>query len=175
MSAPDPGSRTVRSGRRDLLESVREATEADGPRICELADQLIASVVGQRGGGELMADALPDGTERAGLAEITRMLADDRGRVVVGSLDQVVVGFATCRVDDRREPPVGRLGACYVEPDARGVGVGRLLLDATVSWLEERGCQEVDGMALPGDREAKNFYEAAGFKARLLTMHRRRS
>jgi hypothetical protein len=26
-------------------------------------------------------------------------------------------------------------------------------------------------MALPGDREAKNFFEASGFKARLLTMH----
>ncbi len=172
MSGPDPGPRPVRSGR--LLESVREATEADGPRICELADELIATVVGQRGGAELMADVLPGGTDRAGLAEITGILADGRGRVVVGSLDRVVVGFATCRVDDQRQPPVGRLGACYVEPDARGVGVGRLLLEATVSWLEDQGCRQVDGLALPGDREAKNFYESAGFKARLLTMHRRR-
>jgi hypothetical protein len=31
----------------------------------------------------------------------------------------------------------------------------------------------VDGIALPGDRQAKNFYESAGFKARMLTMHRR--
>ena len=153
---------------------MREATGADGPRLCELADQLVASVVEQRGGAELMADALPGGTGRVGLVAINQLLADDRARVVVGSLDRSVVGFATCRVDDRRHPPVGRLGACYVEPDARGVGVGRLLLDATVGWLEERGCQGVDGMALPGDRGAKNFYEAAGFKARLLTMHRRR-
>jgi GNAT superfamily N-acetyltransferase len=138
-----------------------------------LADELIASVVGQRGGSQLMADALPIGSEGAGPEAITRLLADDRARVVVGSLDQVIVGFATCQMDERH-PPVGRLGACYVEPDARGVGVGRLLLDATVSWLEEHGCEGVDGVALPGDREAKNFYEAAGFKARLLTMHRRR-
>ncbi len=153
---------------------MRTATAADGPRLCGLIDDLIASVAGQRGGTQLMADLLPPGTDRAGPEEITRMLGDERGRVVVGSLDQVIVGFATCRVDDRRHPPVGRLGACYVEPDARGVGVGRLLLDATVAWLEEQGCQEVDGLALPGDREAKNFYESAGFKARLLTMHRRR-
>ena len=38
--------------------------------------------------------------------------------------------------------------------------------------MEERGCRWVDGTALPGDRGAKNFYESAGFKARLLTMHR---
>jgi GNAT superfamily N-acetyltransferase len=64
------------------------------------------------------------------------------------------------------------LDACYVEPGARGVGLGRLLLDTTASWLAARGCRGVDGVALPGDREAKNFYESAGFKARLLTMHR---
>jgi GNAT superfamily N-acetyltransferase len=52
------------------------------------------------------------------------------------------------------------------------VGLGRLLLESSVSWLEQSGCRDMDGVALPGDREAKNFYEAAGFKARLLTMHR---
>ena len=67
---------------------------------------------------------------------------------------------------------LGHLDVCYVEPDARGVGLGRLLLDGVVGWLNGRGCVGVDGLALPGDREAKNFYEAAGFKARLLTMHR---
>ena len=64
------------------------------------------------------------------------------------------------------------LDACYVEPGARGVGLGRLLLDAAVAWLEAQGCPGVDGVALPGDRAAKSFYESAGFKARLLTMHR---
>jgi hypothetical protein len=52
------------------------------------------------------------------------------------------------------------------------VGVGRLLLDRSLAWLGERGCAGVDGTALPGDRTAKTFYESAGFKARLLTMHR---
>ena len=66
----------------------------------------------------------------------------------------------------------GVLDACYVEPEARGVGMGRLLMEAAVAWLEEPGCAGVDGTALPGDRQAKNFFESAGFKARMLTMHR---
>jgi GNAT superfamily N-acetyltransferase len=66
----------------------------------------------------------------------------------------------------------GILDACFVETGARGVGVGRLLLDAVLSWVEARGAHGMDGTALPGDRAAKNFYESAGFKARLLTMHR---
>ena len=52
------------------------------------------------------------------------------------------------------------------------MGLGRLLLDAVGGLAGGRGCRGVDGTALPGDREAKNFYESAGFKARLLTMHR---
>jgi ribosomal protein S18 acetylase RimI-like enzyme len=61
---------------------------------------------------------------------------------------------------------------CYVEPSARQVGVGRALLDALVSAFVTSGCRGVDVPALPGDREMKNLLERAGFKARLITMHR---
>ncbi|MBV8949825.1 MAG: GNAT family N-acetyltransferase, partial [Actinobacteria bacterium] len=70
------------------------------------------------------------------------------------------------------EASIGALDACYVEPEARGVGVGRALLDDLVRWFESTGCRGVDAAALPGDRDTKNFFEAAGFKARLITMHR---
>jgi hypothetical protein len=46
------------------------------------------------------------------------------------------------------------------------------LVEAAVSWLEGQGAVGVDGTALPGDRQAKNFFESAGFKARVLTMYR---
>jgi ribosomal protein S18 acetylase RimI-like enzyme len=104
---------------------------------------------------------------------LDRVLDDARTRVVVGTLDQAVIGFAMCHVvDDGDQGRRGVLDACYVEPGARGVGVGRLLLESLVSWLEARGCEGVDGVALPGDRGAKNFYESAGFKARMITMYR---
>jgi GNAT superfamily N-acetyltransferase len=64
------------------------------------------------------------------------------------------------------------LEACYVESGARGVGLGHLLVDAAVSWFGDQGVEGVDGTALPGDRLAKNFFESAGFKARMLTMYR---
>ncbi len=59
-----------------------------------------------------------------------------------------------------------------MEPGARGVGVGRALLDDLVAWFSASGCRGADASALPGDRATKNFYEAAGFKARLITVHR---
>jgi GNAT superfamily N-acetyltransferase len=60
----------------------------------------------------------------------------------------------------------------YVEPLARGVGVGELMLGALVEWCRARGCTGVDVNALPGDRSTKSLLEQAGFAARKIVMHR---
>ena len=152
------------------MEAVREAVPTDAQRYADLEDELLAALMVQRGGALAFEPADRSDESPASLAAL---LEDRSHLVVMGTLDSVVTGFAHSHVVDldghgRR----GVLDACYVEPEARGVGLGRLLLDTTVDWLRRRGCLGVDGMALPGDRGAKNFYEAAGFKARLLTMHR---
>ncbi len=149
------------------MEAVREAMPADAQRYAELEAEFLAALVAQRGGALAIDPLSVDG------GPPLPVLLEDRARLVlVGTLDSVVTGFAHSHVVDleghgRR----GVLDACYVEPGARGVGLGRLLLDEVMSWLRRQGCLGVDGVALPGDRGAKNFYEAAGFKARLLTMH----
>ena len=60
----------------------------------------------------------------------------------------------------------------YVEPGARGVGVGEAVMDAVVTWSESKGCRGIDGFALPGDRETKNFFERFGLTARAILVHR---
>ena len=133
----------------------------------DLGRELVRDITSQRGGsllvtGDRLAAEVGDQPGR-----LDALLDDARSRVMVGTLDHVVIGFAVCHVvDDGDQARRGVLDACYVEPEARGVGVGRLLLEALLAWLEERGCDGVDGVALPGDRGAKNFYESAGFKAR---------
>jgi GNAT superfamily N-acetyltransferase len=59
----------------------------------------------------------------------------------------------------------------FVEEGARGVGLGEAILEDLVAWFADRGCVGVDAPALPGHRQAKNFFEAHGFVARLLVMH----
>jgi GNAT superfamily N-acetyltransferase len=103
---------------------------------------------------------------------LDRLMADARRRVLVGTVDDVVVGLAMGRIDAVGETTLGIVDAFYVEPDARGVGVGRVLVEDLVAWFTASGCRGVDVTALPGDRQTKNFLEGAGFKARLLTMHR---
>jgi len=155
------------------VESARPAQREDAERCAALCRAALAELEGQRGGAlfarretGLVAKALlrPGGLDR--------LLGDERRQVVVGVLDGVVVGLIVARVDMVGEAPVGVVDACYVEPEARGVGVGRAMLDAAVAWLTASGCRGVDASALPGDRATKRFFEGAGFKARLVVMHR---
>jgi GNAT superfamily N-acetyltransferase len=128
----------------------------------------VGELAGQRG-GNLFADAL------LGAGPLEETLAgalDDPDRVlVVGTTDGVPVGFASARYDGTRRQPVGVIETVYVEPSARQVGVGEVILEVIVSWCAARGCRGVDAPALPGSRPAKAFFEDHGFLARLLVMH----
>jgi GNAT superfamily N-acetyltransferase len=104
---------------------------------------------------------------------VAAWFADGGGtsRLLAGTIDGLVVGLAAATV--RAGPPiVGRIECCYVEPAARGVGVGASLVTALIGWFTDTGCSGVDALALPGDREMKQLLETAGFKTRLLVLHR---
>jgi len=155
------------------VEEVRPAIAADAERCAELCRQALAELDGARGGplfarreSGLVAKAL---LRPGGLA---RLLADGRRRIFVGTLDDAVVALAVGRVDEVGEASIGVVDGCYVEEGARRVGVGRALLDALVTSFAAAGCRGIDVPALPGDRDMKNLLESAGFKARLVTMHR---
>jgi GNAT superfamily N-acetyltransferase len=155
------------------VEGTRPARRDDADRCAELCREALDDLQRARGGPlfarretGLIAKALmrPGGLDR--------LLADPRRTVLVGTVDDTVVGMAIGRVDDVGEVSLGIIDACFVEPRARGVGVGGALLEGLVSWFAAAGCRGVDVSALPGDRETKNLLEATGFKARLITMHR---
>lgn len=154
------------------MEAVREAILGDQLRLSELADELKASIVGARGGPLLLASLGGSAQSAFSTSVFSEHLADDRRRLLVGTLDGSVTGFAACHfvsLDDGTL--LGLIDACYVEPEARDMGLGNLLVAAALEWLRLQGCTGVDGTALPGDRQAKGFFETAGFKARMLVMH----
>jgi GNAT superfamily N-acetyltransferase len=69
----------------------------------------------------------------------------------------------------------GRLGVVdevYVDPGARALGVGEVLMADLVAWCRDQGCFGVDSLALPGDRATKNFFESFGLVARAIVVHR---
>ncbi len=90
-----------------------------------------------------------------------------------GTFDEVVVGVGAGHVATRGSERVGTIDCCYVEADARGVGVGTALAEALVQWFNAADCVAVDAPALPGDRATKQLFESLGLSARLLILHRR--
>jgi GNAT superfamily N-acetyltransferase len=94
-------------------------------------------------------------------------------RVAVGTIDGVPLGYAVAHIDVLDD--TGRLAVVtdlYVDPEARGVGVGEALMNHLVAWATDEGCFGIDSVALPGDRHTKNFFESFGLVARSLTVHR---
>jgi GNAT superfamily N-acetyltransferase len=103
---------------------------------------------------------------------LDRLLDDRRRLVEVAELAGELVGFLALRIEYVADFLLGTIEACYVRAGARGNGAGRALVEAALRWCSAQGCSALDAPALPGDRASKSLYEAAGFKARLVTMHR---
>ena len=152
------------------MEGVRPATEADLPRLAELARAGIAELAPMKGGVVWAArDARPEPLEDS----LAMVMDDPAARVVVGTIDDVAVGFAVTRLEQLANGTcLGVIEDIFVEEEARSVGVGEAMINDLVAWCDEQGCVGIDAMALPGHRATKNFFEESGFTARKLVMHK---
>ena len=151
-------------------EAARTATEADIPQVATLAGAATAEKLGQKGGA-LWARR----EARPAPQEATLRSALDRTdhEVAVGTLDGVVVGYGVVRAETLLDGGLlGVIEDIYVDPAARAVGVGETLMNHLIDWCRARGCFGVDSLALPGDRETKNFFESFGLVARAIMVHR---
>jgi len=137
----------------------------------ELARAAMSELEPMRGGAvwkarEARAEPVEEGLER--------LLEDPDARVIVATIDGVVVGYAVTRAERLGDGSVlGVIDDIFVEEGARQVGLGEAMVSDIVAWCEEHACRGIDAMALPGHRATKNFFEESGFTARKLVMHRR--
>ena len=150
--------------------AVRPATEGDISSIVTMADAAAASLNESRGGKlMLLREAPPPNAD-----QIRTWLDAGDMAVRVGTLDDVPVAAAVARVEQLTEDTrLAVVTMLWVDEEARGVSVGEALLADLVVWARDAGCESIDAYALPGERVTKNFFEAAGFKARLLTVSHR--
>ncbi|MCJ7670973.1 MAG: GNAT family N-acetyltransferase [Acidimicrobiia bacterium] len=138
-------------------------------RIVELARTLRAELVELRG-GPLWADREAPGEPLE--ATLTAWLASPEWSVVVGCIDDAVLGYGVVEIETLRSGSrLGVIHELFVEVDARSVGVGEAMAGALVGFCRGRQCVGIDARALPGHRAAKNFFEEQGFKARAIVMH----
>jgi GNAT superfamily N-acetyltransferase len=152
------------------MESARAATTADVPALAEFARGLRDEWRGMRGGSLwAVREAPPEPLEESFRA----LLARENACVIVGSIEDVVVGYGVAEIEMLRDGSrLGVIGELFVEQGARAIGVGEVIADELVAFCRNQNCLGVDARALPGHREAKNFFERAGFTARALIMHK---
>ncbi|MBK7165164.1 MAG: GNAT family N-acetyltransferase [Candidatus Microthrix sp.] len=149
----------------DALQ-VRPLGDADVAGVVDLLGQAHRHQLEQRD-GEMWAtvNAVPVTEERV------RHRAE-HGLVLVGTVLGVPVGVVVARHEVVSDKRLALIEELYTEPEARGVGVGRRLIQAVELWARATGCIGIESMALPGDRDTKNFFEAAGLIARAIVVHR---
>jgi GNAT superfamily N-acetyltransferase len=152
------------------VEAARRAAVDDVPRLVELARIGIAELTSTRG-GEMWRrrEARAEPVEES----ITTALGSPDHLVLAGTIDGTLIGYAIAHVERLRTGErLGVVEDIYVEAEARSVGVGEALMDEVLVWCRERGCIGVDSLALPGNRQTKNFFESFGLVARAIVVHR---
>ncbi|CAN5605878.1 hypothetical protein BH20ACT2_BH20ACT2_06200 [soil metagenome] len=154
-----------------LDEAARPAHPADLAEVVDLARVAIGELALTKGGAQwARRHARPEPLD----ASVAATLDDDDQHLVVGTIDGSVVGYGAVRRDTLRDGGViGVIDDLFVDPDARGVGVGEAMMDQLLDWCRRCGCEGVDGLALPGNRATKNFFERYGLVARAILVHKR--
>ena len=150
-------------------EVARPAVDTDLVRLVELAVEAVDEQRDARGGA-VWSRTL---ARRDPAASLVKAMADPDQVVVTGLLDDTIVGYAVLRI--ARLDDGGLLAVVddlYVEPEARGVGLGEAIMNVLVAHATKRGCFGIDALALPGNRATKNFFETFGLTARALVVHR---
>ena len=148
--------------------NARRAVVADLAEVTRLCSEAIEELRPRRGGAvwsqrEARAEPL-EGSLHATM---------NAGLLAVVCIDDTIVGYAGVDLVELHDGSIlGQVTDIYVVPDARGVGCGEALLGLVQGWCKEQACIGIDSIALPGDRETKNFFETFGLTARALRVHR---
>ena len=108
------------------------------------------------------------GWGRPFIAMIARLVADyledpdpDWEAAWVAKLDGRRVGSVYCV---RRSDEVAQLRLLFVDSEARGHGVGRLLVERCIDFARERGYARLMLSTVSPLESARRIYEAAGFR-----------
>jgi ribosomal protein S18 acetylase RimI-like enzyme len=152
--------------------SIRPATTGDLTRLGELAAQLLR----MHHEVDPARFFLPDRVEEGYEWWLGRELARKEAVVIVGAMDERVVGYAYGTREERDWNMLldefGAIHDLFVVPEARGAGVGRKLLEALMRELERLGAPRLVLHTMVSNEPAKRLFAACGFRATMVEMTR---
>ena len=155
--------------------AIRPATPADLPSLGRLGALLV------RQHHQLdTARFIPatSRTEQGYAGYLGSQLHDPSVVVLVADRDGEVLGYTYAAIEGNDymslRGPAGVLHDIVVDPAHRKEGVGRLLLDATLAWLDAHGAPRVVLSTATRNEAAQRLFAAAGFRPTMVEMTRER-
>ena len=127
----------------------RPAEMSDQPRVFDLIEQLT---------GETITSSWQTVFESH--------LRRERGAVVVAENDDGILGIATVsyNMTIRYGGEYCELEELIVDDSARGLNLGRILVQRTIDDARLRGCAEIGLYLVPSTEGNRGFYEKLGFE-----------
>lgn len=111
-------------------------------------------------GYPVAADLVRDNVRRLAHTEVDRVWVAERGGTVLGVVSVHLTPLfhaAGC---------LGRVTSLVVRADARGHGIGRMLMRQAEAFCWAAGCERVELTSGDHRAEAHRFYEALGYRVR---------
>jgi GNAT superfamily N-acetyltransferase len=142
---------------------LREATSEDVPVICEINVRGWQVAFRELFPDEFL-DTMDPGDRRSAFAESVANGSEHRSVVAVDQGN--VIGFAILGPPQAEELDPARaheLWGLYIEPDRIGTGLGRMLMDDALDYLEAGGWDYAILWTLRDIDRTCRFYEAAGW------------
>ncbi len=87
---------------------------------------------------------------------------DPRGGLWIAENDGEAVGMLFGRLN--LDQDLLSIGAMWVVPEARRLGIGQGLLDAALEWARGKGAKEAELWVTEGNSRATLFYRRSGFQ-----------
>ena len=166
MTLSRPG--TTRTG-----VAIRPATPADLPALGRLGALLVRTH--HQLDQERFIPSTPR-TEHGYASYLGSQLQEPAVVVLVAERDGDILGYTYAAVEGHDymslRGPAGVLHDIVVDPAHRREGIGRMLLDATLAWLEARGAPRVVLSTAARNEAAQRLFAGAGFRQTMVEMTR---
>jgi ribosomal protein S18 acetylase RimI-like enzyme len=150
--------------------TIRRATPADVAEVARLGGALVRQHHAYDPRRFVLFDPLEEG-----LAEFYREQLDRPDALLLAAGETgTVAGFSFARLEPEdlmiMRPAVGCIHDLYVDPAARGGGLGARLLDAAIDGLRQLGSAGVMLVVAPQNEPARKLFRRRGFRCTIEEM-----
>lgn len=108
--------------------------------------------------------------------DLLELIRSSEAEVVVAEINDQIVGSGYAKIlkakPYQKHENFAYLGFMYVEPNYRGNGINKMILESLINWAKERHISEIRLEVYDENTIAKKAYVKAGFKSNLLEMRK---